>query len=386
MRKALFILAFAMVLFSCQKEQNVMHTKTALKKKEVLPLPCGTDAISTRFSDLINRKNNEAQSRMSASIKLQTAGPQSTTKFVIFLDADGAIIKNTYWNWDGPFDAAPSGLTLQQLNAVKQSVQDDFSPWLVEVTFDERVYKATAPFFRTRCVITQNSDFYCGKDFICAGGVAYIGSAFWGEDVPCFVFTNGTGGDEKYTAEAVSHEIGHTLGLQHQSVWDNSCELLYQYNEGYGYGPISFTPIMGVSYYNRITNWFTGTSAWGCTDIQNDFASISAYVPMARDVEGLELNQEFEGILNYGGDKDINDVFLKGGGTTIKATSENADLKITLLHKGKKIIAANTNTSDTDAEIFVKRGGKFQLKVEAVSNENVSSRFMTGKYHIQIKQ
>lgn len=386
MKKTLFTLVLAMVLFSCQKQQEVMHNKPALKKTDRLPPPCGTDAITARFSDFINRKNKQAQSRMEAGINRKTVGPQNTNKFIIFLDVDGAIVKNTPWNWEGDFVATPSSLTPQQLNAVKKSVQDDFSPWLIEVTMDEAVYKAAATNFRTRCILTQNSDWYCGKDYICAGGVAIVGSAFWGEDIPCFVFTNSMWGSEKYTAEAASHEIGHTLGLQHQSVWDNTCQLLYPYNQGYGYGPTSFAPIMGVSYYNRITNWFTGTSAIGCTEIQNDFAFISAYVPRTKDVEGLELEREFEGVLNYGGDMDIHDVFLKGGGTTIRATSENADLKITLWHKGRKIIAANTNARDTYAEIFVKRGGKLQLKIEAVSNENISNRFMTGKYHIQIKQ
>jgi hypothetical protein len=79
-------------------------------------------------------------------------------------------------------------------------------------------------------------------------------------------------------------------------------------------------------------------------------------------------------------------VFLRGGGTRIRATSENADLKITLLNKKGEIVAFNTISQDTDAEIYVKRGGKFQLKVEAVSNKSVSRQFMTGKYHIQIKR
>jgi hypothetical protein len=143
---------------------------------------------------------------------------------------------------------------------------------------------------------------------------------------------------------------------------------------------------MGVGYYSRITNWFIGASIFDCSIIQNDFALISANIPLAMDVEGSQVKNEFEGVLNYGGDTDINDVFLRGGGTMIRATSENADLKITLLNKKGEIVAFNTISQDTDAEIYVKRGGKFQLMVEAVSNKSVSRHFMTGKYHIQIKR
>jgi hypothetical protein len=386
MKKKLCIFIVATVLFSCQKHKEVFEAKPELKKTQALPPPCGTDVITAKFSNLMKRKNNEAQSRLKAGISERTAGSKQSNKFVVLLDADGAIVKNTYWNWNGDFTATPSSLTRQQLEEVKKMVQDDFSPWLIEVTLDEAVYNAAPTNFRTRCVLTQNSDWFCGTDNICAGGVAFMGSAFWGDDTPCFVFTNTMQGSAKYTTEAVSHEVGHTLGLHHQSVWDKGCQLIFEYNYGYGFGPTSFAPIMGVGYFARITNWFTGPSPVDCMSIQNDFALISANIPMAEDVEGLEIKSEFEGVLNYGGDVDIHDLFLKGGGTTIRVTSDNADLKITLLRKGDKVMAVNTYPFDTDAEISVKRGGKFQLKVEAVSNENVSSRFMTGKYHIQVKR
>jgi len=362
--------------------------KQATIKNQLPKFSCGADDVLKRFSALIERNINQAKARMDDRNRISRIGSQRVKPFVIYLDADGETITNTYWNnyvQGAPIKAAASSLSLEKLRAVQKAVADDYSPWLIEVTLDEKVYNAADPYYRSRCILTESSEWLCGDDIACYGGIAFLGSGFWGDNTPCFVFTNGMSGIVKFVVEAVSHELGHTLGLAHQSVWDASCQKIAEYNEGYGYGPTSFAPIMGVGYYARITNWFTGTDTYSCTDIQNDFQSISRYIPVTQDLEGKEIANGFIGLLNYGGDVDINDIMLKGGGTTIRVTSDNADLKITLYRKGGKLVAANTNAFDTDAKLFVKAGGKFKLKIEAVSNENVSRQFMTGKYLVSIR-
>jgi serralysin len=79
-----------------------------------------------------------------------------------------------------------------------------------------------------------------------AGGVAYLNSFNNTSLQPTFVFSKNLGnGFPKYVWEAVSHEVGHTLGLNH----DGSTTVGYY--EGHG----DWAPIMGVGYYRPISQW-----------------------------------------------------------------------------------------------------------------------------------
>jgi hypothetical protein len=75
--------------------------------------------------------------------------------------------------------------------------------------------------------------------------VSYVGSFTWGDDTPGWVFSGLLNNNIKYIAEAVSHEAGHTLGLQHQSNYDAECTKTSEYGQGQGTGEISWAPIMG---------------------------------------------------------------------------------------------------------------------------------------------
>jgi hypothetical protein len=117
-------------------------------------------------------------------------------------------------------------------------------------------------------IITENFEFYCGPT-ACAGGVAFIESIKWGLDVPCFVFSKALGYKQKNIFEACSHEVGHTVGLYHQSSYSNACVFLAEYNSGFGTGSTSRAPIMGNS-YSRIGYWWIGPTSFSCTNFQND--------------------------------------------------------------------------------------------------------------------
>ena len=102
-----------------------------------------------------------------------------------------------------------------------------------------------------------------------AGGVAYVGSFTWNSDTPAFVFEDNLGnGNEKYTAEAISHEAGHTLGLNH----DGRTSPDEEYFAGYGSGATGWAPIMGNSYYKSLTQWSRGE--YNASSNQEDDLSI----------------------------------------------------------------------------------------------------------------
>lgn len=57
-------------------------------------------------------------------------------------------------------------------------------------------------------------------------------------------------GTETYIAEAAAHEFGHNLGLSHDGTTTGTT-----YYAGHGSGLVSWAPIMGVGYYNNVTQW-----------------------------------------------------------------------------------------------------------------------------------
>ena len=64
---------------------------------------------------------------------------------------------------------------------------------------------------------------------------------------PALVFYDKLGpGNEKYIAEAISHEAGHNMGLSHDG------NATTGYYSGQGSGATGWAPIMGVGYYQSL--------------------------------------------------------------------------------------------------------------------------------------
>lgn len=199
-----------------------------------------------------------------------------TAKKTIYLDFDGFTARGTSWNtsnnittivspaWDpdrnGP---AFTDNELSEIRGAWQRVAADFAPFDVNVTTEDPG--------EANLVNTGGSDDRWGirvvntlVDFSNsgAGGFAYIGSFRWNyersgaTDTPAYVF-NRTGMN---VAAAVSHEVGHSLGLSHDGT--NSGNPLQQnaeYYDGHGTGENGWGPIMGSGYYRNVTTWDNGT-------------------------------------------------------------------------------------------------------------------------------
>ena len=107
-------------------------------------------------------------------------------------------------------------------------------------------------------------------------GVSYVGSFTWGDNTPGFVFADKLGNNPKFVAECISHESGHTVGLSHQSRYDNNCSMTEQYNVGTGAGETSWAPVMGNSYYRNMTGWNDGPTPYGCANTQDNLTIITS--------------------------------------------------------------------------------------------------------------
>ncbi|WP_264537931.1 carbohydrate-binding protein [Flavobacterium sp. N1736] len=250
----------------------------------------------------------------------------------VLLDFDGySLSAGSLWNNGNAIDAAPSGMSDEDIQGHWEIVAEDFRPFNLNITTSEAVYNSYPKKKRMRTVITPTGSIYPG-----ASGVAYVGS-FNFDDVPSWVFDTSVSG-----AQATSHEIGHTLGLSHDGRTNPA--------EGYYAGEpnASWAPIMGVGYYNPITQWSKGEYDYA-NNKQDDVAII------ASDQFGLGYRAD-----DYG--------------NTI-ATAANLDYNVNGVINQKNGVI--TSEADTDFFTFTTAGGNVSINAHTVSR--------SGNLHILIR-
>ena len=77
----------------------------------------------------------------------------------------------------------------------------------------------------------------------------------------------------KNIANTISHESGHAFGLEHQSLFDASGQLIDPYRPG----TATVGPIMGLSDQSLRDIWELGPSQPGATVIQDDLATLTSF-------------------------------------------------------------------------------------------------------------
>lgn len=201
-------------------------------------------------------------------LKLSSYPQASAT---IYLDFDGEEVLTPMWNNGEPISCLPAGLTNTQIAEVFGRVAEDYRPFNVNITTDIDVFHAAAFDRRIRVIVTPTSSWFAN-----VGGVGYLSSFTWGDDTPCFVFSDRLGpNNPKMVAECCSHESGHTLGLSHQSKYDEDCHLASAYNDGNGTGETAWAPIMGNSYYRNMSGWSNGPTPYGCGSNQDNLSILT---------------------------------------------------------------------------------------------------------------
>ncbi|MBE7173797.1 MAG: T9SS type A sorting domain-containing protein [Williamsia sp.] len=319
----------------------------------------------------------------------------------IYLNFDGEYVSGTPWNWNGPINAQPAGLSAEAVIEIFNRVAEDYRPFAINITTDSAVYAAAPYNRRTHLVITPTSGWYGS-----AGGVSYIGSFTWGDDTPAWVFSALLYNNPKNVAEACSHEAGHTLGLQHQSAYDN-CVKTSEYNPGQGTGEIGWAPIMGVGYSKNMTTWHTGPNTTGCDLIQNDMDLIAGatnnigYRPddHADNITGAESialqGESFQvnGMINRMTDADVFKLsLLRNSRLRVNAVPQNVgsgnqganiDIKILLLNAASDTLGSYNPTALLDAGVDTSlQAGDYYLAVRGTGNINHSEYGSLGSYFL----
>ena len=206
---------------------------------------------------------------------------------MIYLDFDGHTVEGTVWNLlnglapsHPAFDTDGSPGTFGDaerdvVQSVWQRVSEDYAPFDVDVTTEdpgEAALNRTGEEdleFGSRALISPSSDAWFKLCDGSCGGVAYLGT--YGQPgnsfyQPAWIFPQALFNDAKNIAEAVSHEIGHNLGLDHDGQFATA------YYQGHG----AWAPIMGVGYYRPVAQWSRGEYD-GATNSEDDLAEIAAH-------------------------------------------------------------------------------------------------------------
>jgi len=217
-------------------------------------------------------------------------------KRTIYLNFVGATLTGTAWNSGSqttitalPFDldGVPysfSTTELERIQYIWKRVAEDYSAFDVDVTTEpppaDRLTRSSSSddIFGTTVLITKRTFYSCS-----CGGVAYL-TVF--DDVgdyykPALVFYDALGsGNEKYVADAISHEAGHNVGLGHDGTSTTG------YYQGHGSGATGWAPIMGVGYYQQLVQWSKGEYA-DANNKQDDHVVMQATgLPIRADDHG----------------------------------------------------------------------------------------------------
>ncbi|MEN9571839.1 MAG: hypothetical protein RL172_3070 [Bacteroidota bacterium] len=324
-------------------------------------------------------------------------------KATIYLDFDGEFINSPVWNTGNAFTCKPAGFTNTEITEVFNRVAEDYRPFNINITTDEAIFIAAPADQRIRVIITPTSSWFAG-----VGGVGYLGSFTWGDDTPCFVFCDRLGGNNpKMVAEACAHESGHSLGLSHQSKYDESCHLTASYNNGTGTGETSWAPIMGNSYYRNMSGWSNGPTPFGCANVQDNLSIITSrngFGYRADDYSddiaaaspiGNPFNININGIISTSADKDVfkftldyNSNFrldaLPFAVNSQNNEGGNLDIKLSLYDANQQLLYVSNPDNSMSAVIdTILQSGTYYVMVDGTGNTNTSDYGSLGSYSLK---
>ncbi len=285
----------------------------------------------------------------------------------IYLDFDGEVIEGQSWEGGRRIIASAYNLSANEVTDMWRRVAEDFAPFEVNVTTDLQAYLRAPQGRRMRCIITP-SNFAPG-----AGGIAFGGTFLESGDTCCWVFMTGKAG-----TDAISHEIGHTVGLNHDGLSNAG------YYGGHGNGATSWGPIMGAPYGATVAQWSKGDYT-DANEHQDDLLVIGTYVPRRPDDHAATAAQATPLTIGAGGSVPNTGViespddldafrFTTGGGSLNlqfngAVNSPNLDIEVKLYNSSGTLISTASPANQLGASLAVSvAAGTYTLTVDGTSN------------------
>lgn len=207
---------------------------------------------------------------------------------VVYLDFDGETVTGSNWNNGNTINADTAGFSDAEIIETWEIIAEDFSPFDVNIVTDRAVYEATPRNRRMMCIFTPTTT--AQPD---SGGVAFLNSFSSNADDPCWVYNIRSAKDAGDTG---SHEIGHTMGLNHDGIADT------EYYEGHG----NWAPIMGFSLFRPVAQWSLGEYT-NASNTEDDIAIIAGSrnnFGFAPDLHGNDIANSTALVVDLGGNVD----------------------------------------------------------------------------------
>ncbi|MGR8931047.1 MAG: PKD domain-containing protein [Gammaproteobacteria bacterium] len=342
--------------------------------------------------------------RPSDAFKLHSKAGASKT---IYLNFVGYSVTGTVWS-KSTLDALPYDLNgrpdvfddneRRNIISIWSRVAEDYAPFDIDVTTEaplaDALFRNSASddSYGTQVVITPSNLFNCK-----CGGSAYVGVVNSLNNryfQPAWIFQHSLANNEKFIAEAVSHEAGHTLGLLHDGTKTKA------YYTGHGTGNTSWAPIMGVGYFKTVTQWSNGDYP-DANNLQDDLAVILSKGISARDDDfansfgqassltisntGTTANVKTVGVIERSDDVDTFILNTLGGRVRLKArpvaVGGNLDIKLALFDVNKQAVANASPNDSLSATIDTSLpGGTYFLTVAGVGRSQSDSGFGYSNY------
>jgi hypothetical protein len=324
------------------------------------------------------------------------------SKYVIYIDLDGETSTSPFWNKGQTIYAQPlATYTDADVELIWEVTAQDYLPYDVNVTTDRAAFDAANKYQRKMCIVTKTTT--AGQPGI--GGIAKIGSFSDGYGDPCWVFNPGP----KVTGETVSHEVGHTVDLNHDGKGTSA----------YYTGHNNWAPIMGAAYStgsvtldnpNVMGQWSAGEYSGATNTSEDDVVIIgthngfgfrpdeygdtySAAGNLTVELDGKVLGEKNQGIIGRRKDLDVLKFTCGAGDVTLTVEpyyktpnlNKHPDLniKLRLLNSsGTELLVADpvppttANTFAAMAATITKTGlaaGTYYLEIDGVGNGSSAS-------------
>lgn len=322
-----------------------------------------------------------------------------SSKRKIYLDFNGHTTTGSAWNTSYGIDpiVSPafdldgmpgtfSSTELAMIQNIWRRVAEDYAAFDVDVTTElpplDQMTRSSSidDTYGARALITKNFTAGTTKGDCGCGGFAYVGVYdHTGETYKtAFVFQDKLGNGEKNIAEAVSHEVGHNLGLSH----DGTASVGYY--QGHGTGATGWAPIMGVGYSKELVQFSKGEylnannkeddflvmQSNGVLFAADDFGSTVATArALSPTASGASNAYSVNGVVETPSDADVFSFQAGAGTVTISAApferSPNLDILIQLLDASGNLLAESNPASLLSGSISVAvPGGSYYLSIQ----------------------